>query len=44
MGLAGRIYLEQHFSRSAVAEKLAGILEDMLKRSGRHASGTVEEP
>ena len=35
MGLAGRAYLEQHFSRSAVAEKLAGILEDMLIRSDR---------
>ena len=29
MGLAGREYLEQHFSRSALAEKLAGILESM---------------
>ena len=35
MGLAGRAYLEQHFSRSAVAEKLAGILETMLAQSGR---------
>jgi glycosyltransferase involved in cell wall biosynthesis len=35
MGLSGRAYLEQHFSRSAVAKKLAGILEDMLNRSGR---------
>jgi len=35
MGLAGRAYLEQHFSRSVVAEKLAGILEEMLARSGR---------
>jgi glycosyltransferase involved in cell wall biosynthesis len=34
MGLAGRAYLEQHFSRAAVAEKLAGILENMLNRSG----------
>jgi glycosyltransferase involved in cell wall biosynthesis len=32
MGLAGRAYLEQHFSRSAVAEKLAVILEGMLSR------------
>jgi glycosyltransferase involved in cell wall biosynthesis len=32
MGLAGREYLEQHFSRSAVAEKLAGILDEMLRR------------
>ena len=41
MGLAGRLYLEQHFSRSAVAEKLAGILEGMLERSGRqeHSHG-----
>ena len=29
MGMAGRKYLEEHFSRSAVAEKLAGILEEM---------------
>jgi glycosyltransferase involved in cell wall biosynthesis len=28
MGLAGRKYLEQHFSRSAEAEKLATILEE----------------
>jgi glycosyltransferase involved in cell wall biosynthesis len=33
MGLAGRKYLEQHFSRSAVAEKLAGILENMVSQS-----------
>ncbi len=32
MGLAGRMYLEQHFSRSAVAGKLAGILESMASR------------
>ncbi len=30
MGLAGRAYLEQHFSRSAVAEKLAGLMEEMV--------------
>jgi glycosyltransferase involved in cell wall biosynthesis len=30
MGKAGRKYLEEHFSRSAVAEKLAGILEEMI--------------
>ena len=30
MGLAGRKYLEEHFSRSALAEKLAGILEEMV--------------
>ena len=29
MGLAGRKYLEEHFSRAALADKLAGILEDM---------------
>jgi glycosyltransferase involved in cell wall biosynthesis len=33
MGLAGRRYLEEHFSRSAVAEKLAGIMEGMVERS-----------
>ena len=32
MGLAGRQYLEQNFSRSALAEKLVGILADMLPR------------
>jgi glycosyltransferase involved in cell wall biosynthesis len=31
MGLAGRKYLEEHFSRSALAEKLAGLLEEMIK-------------
>ena len=35
MGLAGRRYLEQHFSRSAVAEKLARIMEEMRSRSRR---------
>jgi glycosyltransferase involved in cell wall biosynthesis len=30
MGLAGRRYLEEHFSRSAVAEKLAGLMEEMV--------------
>jgi hypothetical protein len=30
--LAGRKYLEQYFSRSAEAEKLAGIMEDMQSR------------
>ena len=35
MGLAGRRYLEQHFSRSVVAEKLAGLLESMLSRPRR---------
>jgi hypothetical protein len=29
MGLRGPAYLEQHFNRSVLAEKLAGILEDM---------------
>ena len=33
MGLAGRLYLEEHFSRFAVAEKLAGIIEGMAARS-----------
>jgi len=32
MGRAGRRYLEEHFSRSAVAEKLAGILEEMVRK------------
>ena len=36
MGLAGRLYLEQHFSRSAVADKLAGILEGMFTRTGKN--------
>jgi glycosyltransferase involved in cell wall biosynthesis len=31
MGLAGRAYLEQHFSRSSVAEKLAGLMEGMVR-------------
>jgi glycosyltransferase involved in cell wall biosynthesis len=31
MGVRGRIYLERHFSRSALAEKLVGILEGMAK-------------
>jgi glycosyltransferase involved in cell wall biosynthesis len=35
MGLTGRAYLEQHFSRSVVAEKLAGILENMLNHPGK---------
>jgi glycosyltransferase involved in cell wall biosynthesis len=30
MGLAGRRYLEEHFSRSAVAEKLARLMEEMV--------------
>jgi glycosyltransferase involved in cell wall biosynthesis len=30
MGLAGRKYLEEHFSRSAMAEKLAGLLVEMV--------------
>ena len=32
MGLDGRKYLEEHFSRFAVAEKLAGLMEGMLNR------------
>jgi glycosyltransferase involved in cell wall biosynthesis len=35
MGLAGRKYLDQHFSRSVMAEKLAGILEGMLAQPGK---------
>jgi glycosyltransferase involved in cell wall biosynthesis len=31
MGLAGRKYLEGHFSRSVVADKLAGIIETMVR-------------
>ena len=31
MGLAGRKYLEQHFSRSALAERLTLILEELAK-------------
>jgi glycosyltransferase involved in cell wall biosynthesis len=32
MGLAGRRYLEAHFSRDRIAEKLLGILEGLTKR------------
>jgi glycosyltransferase involved in cell wall biosynthesis len=32
MGLAGRRYLEEHFSRDRMAEKLIGILEELVKR------------
>jgi glycosyltransferase involved in cell wall biosynthesis len=35
MGLAGRRYLEEHFSRSALAEKLAGLMEEMVAGSGK---------
>jgi glycosyltransferase involved in cell wall biosynthesis len=35
LGLAGRAYLEQHFSRSVVAGKLAGIMEGMLNKAGK---------
>ena len=31
MGLAGRKYLEEHFSRSVIAEKLTDILKEMAK-------------
>lgn len=31
MGLAGRTYLEQHFSRAALAERLARMLEEMSR-------------
>ncbi len=30
MGLAGRAYIEKHFDRAALAEKLVGILEEMV--------------
>jgi glycosyltransferase involved in cell wall biosynthesis len=30
MGLAGRKYLEQHFSRAVIGEKLIGLLEEMV--------------
>ncbi len=38
MGLVGRRYLEEHFSRSAVAEKLVLIMEAMVKDSGKKES------
>lgn len=31
MGLNGRAYLEEHFSRTAIGEKLLNLLEDMAK-------------
>ena len=31
MGMAGRKYLEEYFSRERIAEKLVGLLEDMVK-------------
>ena len=31
MGMAGRKYLEEHFSRERIAEKLVGLLEDLVK-------------
>lgn len=34
MGLAGRAYLEQHFSRGDLANKLALLLEDMRRMHG----------
>jgi glycosyltransferase involved in cell wall biosynthesis len=34
MGLAGRSYVEEHFSRAESAEKLAKLLEEMGKRYG----------
>ena len=30
MGLAGRAYIEAHFDRTALAEELVEILEDMV--------------
>ena len=35
MGLAGRSYVEEHFSRAESAEKLAVLLEEMGKKNGR---------
>jgi hypothetical protein len=32
MGLAGRKYLEEHFNRENIAEKLTGILEGMVRK------------
>jgi glycosyltransferase involved in cell wall biosynthesis len=32
MGLAGRKYLEEHFSRTAIGEKLLGVLEGLVER------------
>ena len=32
MGLAGRKYLEEHFDRSALADRLVGIMENMVTR------------
>jgi glycosyltransferase involved in cell wall biosynthesis len=32
IGLAGRAYLEQHFSRSVVAGKLAGLMEEVVRK------------
>jgi glycosyltransferase involved in cell wall biosynthesis len=31
MGLAGRVYVEEHFDRAELADKLAGILEEMAE-------------
>ena len=39
MGQAGRKYLEEHFSRSAVAEKLACLLEEMAGQPGYKENG-----
>jgi hypothetical protein len=34
MGLAGRKYLEEHFSRSVIAEKLVRVMEDLVGSTG----------
>jgi glycosyltransferase involved in cell wall biosynthesis len=31
MGLEGRTYLEEHFSRAAIGEKLLSLLEEMTR-------------
>jgi glycosyltransferase involved in cell wall biosynthesis len=43
MGLAGRRYLEEHFSRSAVAEKLAGLMEEMIGGSRKQENSYGNE-
>jgi glycosyltransferase involved in cell wall biosynthesis len=39
MGLAGRVYIEKHFSRAKSAEKLSLMLEEMGRENGRKNSG-----
>ena len=31
MGLAGRKYIEEHFSRAVIGEKLVGLLEEIVR-------------